>query len=140
MIARASLQGAELEAAYDWGRGFITVAGAIIDGENETTGDPLNSVYPNRLSATLGFRLLDDKLTLGTRLTVVDDDPTVGSEVSMGDAAAVEGNGGNRVLLGHWPRTEPKVFQLKGSVLSYDKPPPGAELPDYQPISGPMAR
>jgi len=72
-IAQARLQGAELEAAYDWGRGFITVAGTIIEGENETTGDPLNSVYPNRLSATLGFRLLDDKLTLGTRLTFVDD-------------------------------------------------------------------
>jgi hemoglobin/transferrin/lactoferrin receptor protein len=72
-IAQARLQGAELEAAYDWGRGFITVAGAIIDGENEATGDPLNSVYPDRLSATLGFRLLDDKLTLGTRLTFVAD-------------------------------------------------------------------
>ncbi len=72
-IAKARLQGAEIEAAYDWGRGFVTVAGTIIEGENETTGDPLNSVTPNRLSTTLGFRLLDDKLTLGTRLTFVDD-------------------------------------------------------------------
>jgi hemoglobin/transferrin/lactoferrin receptor protein len=71
-VAKARLQGAELEAAYDWGQGFIAVAGTVIDGENEVTGDPLNSVTPNRLSTTFGFRLLDDKLTLGTRLTVVD--------------------------------------------------------------------
>jgi hemoglobin/transferrin/lactoferrin receptor protein len=72
-IARATLRGAELEAAYDWGRGFVTVAGTLIDGENDLTGDPLNSVVPNRISTTLGFRLLDDKLTVGTRLTLVDD-------------------------------------------------------------------
>jgi len=72
-IARARLEGAELEAAYDWGGGFVTVAGTIIDGENDITGDPLNSVVPNRMSTTLGFRLLDDKLTVGTRLTIVDD-------------------------------------------------------------------
>lgn len=71
-IARARLQGAELEAAYDWGGGFVTVAGTIIDGKNDITGDPLNSVIPNRLSTTLGFRLLDSKLTVGTRLTLVD--------------------------------------------------------------------
>ncbi|MGO4526606.1 TonB-dependent hemoglobin/transferrin/lactoferrin family receptor [Microvirga sp. 2MCAF35] len=75
-IARASLQGAELEAAYDWGKGFVTVAGTIIEGENETTGGPLNSVYPDRLSTTVGFRLLDDKLTLGSRLTFVADSET----------------------------------------------------------------
>ncbi len=71
-IARARLHGAELEAAYDWGGGFVTVAGTVIDGKNDITGDPLNSVIPNRISTTLGFRLLDSKLTLGTRLTLVD--------------------------------------------------------------------
>jgi hemoglobin/transferrin/lactoferrin receptor protein len=38
-----------------------------------TTGDPLNSVLPNRISSTIGFRLLNEKLTVGTRLTFVDD-------------------------------------------------------------------
>jgi hemoglobin/transferrin/lactoferrin receptor protein len=46
-IARATLRGAELEAAYDWGGGFVTVACTLIDGENHITGDPLNSVFPN---------------------------------------------------------------------------------------------
>lgn len=72
-IAKARLHGAELEAAYDWGGGFVSVAGTIIDGKNENTGDPLNSVLPNRISTTLGFRFLDDKFTVGTRLTFVDD-------------------------------------------------------------------
>ncbi|MBB4038811.1 hemoglobin/transferrin/lactoferrin receptor protein [Microvirga flocculans] len=72
-IARAELQGAEIEAAYDWGGGFVTVAGTVIEGRNDITGDPLNSVVPNRISTTLGLRLLDDKLTVGTRLTLVDD-------------------------------------------------------------------
>ena len=72
-IASARLQGAELEAAYDWGGGFITIAGTVIEGTNEITGDPLNSVIPNRLSTTFGLRLFDDKLTVGTRLTFVDD-------------------------------------------------------------------
>jgi hemoglobin/transferrin/lactoferrin receptor protein len=72
-VARAQLQGAELEAAYDWGGGFVTLAGTVVDGENEVTGGPLNSVLPNRISTTVGFRLFDDRLTVGTRLTFVDD-------------------------------------------------------------------
>ncbi|MCB8819319.1 TonB-dependent hemoglobin/transferrin/lactoferrin family receptor [Microvirga rosea] len=72
-IAEARLQGAELEAAYDWGQGFVTVAGTIVNGRNEITNAPLNSVAPNRFSTTIGFRFLDDKLTVGTRLTFVDD-------------------------------------------------------------------
>jgi len=72
-IARARLQGAELEAAYDWGGGFVSVAGTLIDGKNTVTGDPLNTVLPNRVSTTIGFRLFDEKLTVGTRLTFVDD-------------------------------------------------------------------
>jgi hemoglobin/transferrin/lactoferrin receptor protein len=72
-IARARLQGAELEAAYDWGGGFVSLAGTITNGKNEITGGPLNSVLPNRISTTIGFRLFDEKLTVGTRLTFVDD-------------------------------------------------------------------
>jgi TonB-dependent heme/hemoglobin receptor family protein/TonB-dependent hemoglobin/transferrin/lactoferrin receptor family protein len=72
-IANARLQGAELEAAYDWGGGFVSVAGTLVDGKNTVTGDPLNTVLPNRVSTTIGFRLFDEKLTVGTRLTFVDD-------------------------------------------------------------------
>jgi hemoglobin/transferrin/lactoferrin receptor protein len=71
-IARAKIQGFELEAAYDWKWGFATVAGTLIDGKNDVTGGPLNSVPPSRIASTLGFRFLDDKLTVGTRLTLVD--------------------------------------------------------------------
>jgi hemoglobin/transferrin/lactoferrin receptor protein len=71
-IAKAKIQGVEVEAAYDWRWGFATVAGTLIDGKNDITGGPLNTVPPSRISSTLGFRFLDEKLTVGTRLTLVD--------------------------------------------------------------------
>lgn len=43
-------------------------------------------------------------------------------------------DGGKRVLPGEWPDTEPEVFDPDGTVLAYDRPPPGAELRDYEPI------
>lgn len=72
-IAKARLTGVEVEAAYDWGGGFISVAGTHINGKNKQTNGPLNSVMPDQVSTTLGLRFLDDKLTIGTRLTFVDD-------------------------------------------------------------------
>ncbi|CAH1659138.1 TonB-dependent hemin, ferrichrome receptor [Hyphomicrobiales bacterium] len=71
-VARAKITGLEVEAAYDWKWGFMTVAGTVLNGKNEITGGPLNSVSPDRVSSTLGFRFFDDKLTVGTRLTLVD--------------------------------------------------------------------
>ncbi|CAH1672454.1 TonB-dependent hemoglobin/transferrin/lactoferrin family receptor [Chelatococcus asaccharovorans] len=71
-IAQAKITGVEVEAAYDWKWGFMTVAGTVLNGKNEVTGGPLNTVSPNRVSSTLGFRFLDDKLTVGGRLTLVD--------------------------------------------------------------------
>ncbi|GGC51708.1 TonB-dependent hemoglobin/transferrin/lactoferrin family receptor [Chelatococcus reniformis] len=70
-IAKAKLTGAELEAAYDWGWGFISAAGTYVDGKNEETGYGLTTVPPNRVSSTIGFRLLDNRLTLGGRVTGV---------------------------------------------------------------------
>jgi len=43
-------------------------------------------------------------------------------------------DGGKRWLPGQWPDTEPKVFERDGSVIIYDEPPPGTELPDYEPL------
>ncbi|MDJ1159603.1 TonB-dependent hemoglobin/transferrin/lactoferrin family receptor [Chelatococcus sp. SYSU_G07232] len=71
-IAEARLSGVELEATYDWGGGFFTLAGAHIEGKNKATDQALVSVPPNRIAGTLGLRLLDDRLTLGTRVTLVD--------------------------------------------------------------------
>lgn len=70
-IAKVRLTGAELEAAYDWGWGFTSVAGTITQGKDRQTNYGIASVPPNRISGTLGFRFLDNRLTVGGRLTGV---------------------------------------------------------------------
>lgn len=72
-IAKAELSGVELEAGYDWGAGFVTLAATHIDGKNKATDATLASVPPNRIGGSLGLRFLDDKLVVGTRVTLVDD-------------------------------------------------------------------
>ncbi|WP_186458121.1 TonB-dependent hemoglobin/transferrin/lactoferrin family receptor [Neorhizobium alkalisoli] len=80
-IAEARIKGFEFEASYDAGRVFAGLSGQILDGVNRTTGDTLQKVPPFRAVTTLGFRAFDDRLTAGTRLTVVgkkDDDVSTG--------------------------------------------------------------
>lgn len=80
-IAKARIKGFEFEASYDAGFLFAGLAGQILDGENLTTGGTLQKVPPFRAVTTLGFRALDDRLTAGTRLTVVgkkDEDLSTG--------------------------------------------------------------
>ncbi|MGA0598851.1 TonB-dependent hemoglobin/transferrin/lactoferrin family receptor [Enterovirga sp. CN4-39] len=71
-IARAELSGVELEAAYDWGDGFASLAYTHTDGINAATRATLVTVPPDRLAGTLGFRFLDRRLTVGTRTVWYD--------------------------------------------------------------------
>lgn len=71
-ISDAKLWGAELELAYDWRAGFVQVAVTHQRGENEETSEALLTISPDRISTTLGFRFLNDKLVAGTRVTLVD--------------------------------------------------------------------
>ncbi len=80
-IAKARIKGVEFEANYDAGTIFAGLSGQVLDGENLTTGGPLQKVPPFRVVTTLGFRALDERLTAGTRVTVVgekDDDLATG--------------------------------------------------------------
>lgn len=80
-IAEARIRGVEVEASYDSGRFFASIAGQVMEGENRTDGTALQKVPPYRVVATAGFRAMDEKLTLGARLTVVgekDDAPITG--------------------------------------------------------------
>jgi hemoglobin/transferrin/lactoferrin receptor protein len=70
-IAKARLTGAELEAAYDWRWGFASIAASRIEGRDETARAPLQTVPPGRASGTLGLRFLDERLTIGGRVTAV---------------------------------------------------------------------
>jgi hemoglobin/transferrin/lactoferrin receptor protein len=72
-IARARLQGVEGEIAYDARRWFIAIAGSITRGDNLTANQPLESVYPDKLVISGGMRFLDEKLVVGGRVTLVDE-------------------------------------------------------------------
>lgn len=71
-IAQARIEGLELELGYDWGGGFVNVAGTINSTENRETGDALLSHQPDRLSTTLGFRFLQGRAVAGGRVHFVD--------------------------------------------------------------------
>ena len=70
-IARAELEGVELEATYDWGGGFATLSGAHIRGKNPDNNEPLLTVPADRIASTIGLRFFDNRLTIGERLTFV---------------------------------------------------------------------
>lgn len=71
-IAKADLSGAEVEGAYDWGTGFMSLAYTHTDGTNVQTRATLTSVSPDRVAGTFGLRVLDKKLTVGTRIIYND--------------------------------------------------------------------
>lgn len=71
-IARADLSGVEVEAAYDWGDGFASLAYSRTDGVNASTKATLVTIPPDKVAGTLGLRFLDRRLTLGTRIVYND--------------------------------------------------------------------
>lgn len=68
-IAKADITGIEAEGAYDWGRGFASAFYSHTDGKNKTTGEDLTTIAPDKVGGALGLRFLDNKLTIGTRVT-----------------------------------------------------------------------
>lgn len=70
-VAKATIEGVELEAAYDAGFAFATLSGQVMRGVDESTKRELTSVPPNRIVAILGFRAFDRALEAGTKITAV---------------------------------------------------------------------
>jgi hemoglobin/transferrin/lactoferrin receptor protein len=70
-IARARLVGAELDVAYDARTWFASVTGGTTRGDDLTTNEPLTSVFPDTLALGAGLRFLDERLTVGGRVTFV---------------------------------------------------------------------
>lgn len=69
-ISKVRLRGLELEAHYDSGRVFASLAGQILDGENALTGAELDRTAPDRLVVTAGLRSADMRREAGTRVTL----------------------------------------------------------------------
>lgn len=70
-VAEATIEGIELEAAYDAGFAFVSLSGQILRGVDESTREELASVPPNRIVAIAGFRAFDRALEVGTKITAV---------------------------------------------------------------------
>ncbi|WP_062226681.1 TonB-dependent hemoglobin/transferrin/lactoferrin family receptor [Aureimonas frigidaquae] len=71
-VDEARIRGIELEGAYDWGWGFAGLAGSLSEGENRQTGAPLDSIFPAKVTTTVGLRALANRLTYGARWHWVD--------------------------------------------------------------------
>ncbi|RUX57489.1 TonB-dependent receptor, partial [Mesorhizobium sp. M7A.F.Ca.US.014.04.1.1] len=69
-IGDARLKGVEAEMVYDYGWGFVNLSGALIDAKVVSgvySGQALNNTPLDRFSATIGFRMLEDQLTVGAQ-------------------------------------------------------------------------
>ena len=70
-VAEATIEGVELEAAYDAGFAFGSLSGQVMRGIDESTREELSSVPPSRIVAIAGFRAFDRALEVGTKITAV---------------------------------------------------------------------
>jgi hemoglobin/transferrin/lactoferrin receptor protein len=80
-IAKARIQGVELDASYDAGPWFVRVSGQHLNGKDRATGLRLTTIAPDQVTATVGVRLLERKLTLAPSWQHVwhVNDPTSGT-------------------------------------------------------------
>lgn len=70
-VADATLTGVELEATYDMGFMFAGLAASHIRGDNNVSNEPLTTVPADKIVSTLGFRFLEEKLTVGAQWAAV---------------------------------------------------------------------
>lgn len=89
-IANARLEGFELEATYDNKLMFVNLAYTHVRGDDLTSNQPLKSIYPDKVVATVGFRFLEDKLMLGGRWTYADAQNRVPDAVNPNDLSIDE--------------------------------------------------
>ena len=85
-IAQALLWGVELEAGYDAGWMFASVAGSHLRGDDESADTPLATIPADKLVTTLGFRFLDEKATIGARWFAVAEQDRVPAGTPTSDA------------------------------------------------------
>lgn len=85
-VKSATLQGVELEASYDIGFVFAGLSAARIRGEDESTGGALGSVPADKVVGTLGFRFLEERLTVGAQWAAVAAQREVPTGTPEGEA------------------------------------------------------
>jgi hemoglobin/transferrin/lactoferrin receptor protein len=90
-IASATIDGVELEAAYDARSWFASVSAHHIRGENDATGAQLISIPADQVALTVGVRALEERLVAGARARFVAerDDVPAGATVLATSAYTV---------------------------------------------------
>lgn len=77
-VGESRFKGVEVEAEYA-SRGLFARAGlSLIDGENRTTGNPLNTIPADELDMTIGYRFTDLNLQAGWRGEFAADQEDIG--------------------------------------------------------------
>ncbi|MGE3066900.1 MAG: TonB-dependent hemoglobin/transferrin/lactoferrin family receptor [Hyphomicrobiaceae bacterium] len=87
-IAKAKIDGVEIEAMYDARTWFFGVGGTHIRGKNADTGAPLLTIPADQITLTAGFRAFEQKLSAGARLHLVDAKDDVPSGTAPTDGFA----------------------------------------------------
>ena len=72
-IGEARYSGVEVEAEYGAKQLFVRGAVSVIDGENRTSGAPLNTIPADTLNLTVGYVFPTHNLTVGWRGEFADD-------------------------------------------------------------------
>ena len=90
-VEEALIYGIEIEAAYESDNIFASLGFGYTYGDNETTGEPLETVAPPQITAGLGYRWLEHGLTFGWSGRFVFDEtradvPVVGTPLGMGQS------------------------------------------------------
>lgn len=82
-IANVTIEGIELEAAYDARSWFVGVTAQRIRGEDDTTGAPLVSIPADQVTLTAGIRTLEERLVAGARARFVAEQHRVPAGVTV---------------------------------------------------------
>jgi hemoglobin/transferrin/lactoferrin receptor protein len=126
-IAEAVITGFEAEGIYDAGSYFIGLSAHVLRGENSLTNEDLVKVPPNRLTGTFGIRAFNNRLEVGTRVSLVgakdnaEDFGFVGDPYSLVDLFATW-NVNERVTAG---LVVENVFDREYTVYLNGNPSPG---------------
>ncbi|MDQ0316917.1 TonB-dependent hemoglobin/transferrin/lactoferrin family receptor [Amorphus orientalis] len=89
-ISQANLWGFEAGMDYDAGRWFAGLSGTIARGVDAETGDNLDTIPPDRLTLTGGFRALQQHLTAGGRLNLVAAQEKVSADLQTDAYATLD--------------------------------------------------
>ncbi|MBL8907411.1 MAG: TonB-dependent hemoglobin/transferrin/lactoferrin family receptor [Rhizobiales bacterium] len=83
-IAEVVLHGFEIEGVYDAGFAFIAIGGQTMEGNDETSDEPLGTVPADKLVTTVGFRAFENSFEAGMQwlATAAQNDVPEGFEKS----------------------------------------------------------